>query len=180
MQENSGKGEDAVDEIVAQWARQAPGLDVSALRIFGRLHRSYLRYQTAISTVFEKYDINMASFDVLAALRRSGPPYRMTSGQLSQSALVTTGGITLRVDRLEQAGLVVRERDEDDRRIVYACLTPKGLQLIDETAAEHFGNEKQMLGDLSEREQTQLAKLLQKLERSIILNDKRADTADSA
>jgi DNA-binding MarR family transcriptional regulator len=178
--EDSGEGKDAVDEIVAQWSRQAPDLDVSALNVFGRLHRSYLRYQTTISAVFEQYGINMASFDVLAALRRSGPPYRMTSGQLSQSALVTAGGVTLRVDRLEQAGLVVRERDDDDRRVVYACLTDEGLQLINETAAEHFANEKDMLHGMSAQEQAQLAALLQKLERSIVSNERRVDEADTA
>lgn len=82
---------DAVDDIVDQWAHQWPELDVSPLKVLGRLHRSYLRYQASLAVVFEEHGINMASFDVLAALRRSGPPYRMTSGQLAESALVTTG-----------------------------------------------------------------------------------------
>ncbi|MFI6433352.1 MarR family winged helix-turn-helix transcriptional regulator [Rhodococcus oryzae] len=158
---------DAVDDIVSQWASQWPDLDVSALHVFGRLHRSYLRYQTSLAAVFDKHDINIASFDVLAALRRSGPPFRMTSGQLAEMSLVTTGGVTLRVDRLEKAGLVTRERDTEDRRVVYAQLTDKGLRVIQEAALEHFANEARMLAGLSAAERDQLAGLLRKLEHSI-------------
>ncbi len=159
---------DAVDHIVAQWNEQWPALDVSALEVFGRMHRSYVRYQSSLSTLFDRHGINMAAFDVLAALRRSGPPYRMTAGQLADTSLVTTGGITLRVDRLEKAGLVQRERDPDDRRVVYTRLTPAGRQAVEEAAADHFANEARMLATLTATEQRQLAGLLRKLEQSII------------
>ncbi|MBH0121840.1 MarR family transcriptional regulator [Rhodococcus sp. CX] len=162
---------DAVDDIVSQWARQWPDLDVTPLEVLGRLHRTYLRYQSAIGRVFDEFGINMASFDVLAALRRAGEPYRMTSGQLAESSLVTTGGITLRIDRLVQAGLVRRERDEEDRRIVHAQLTDEGKKLIDEIAVAHFENEARMLAGLSAADQAALAGLLRKLEHSIIRHD---------
>ncbi len=168
MARQSKPDRDAVDHIVAQWNEQWPALDVSALEVFGRMHRSYLRYQSALAALFEQHGINMAAFDVLAALRRSGPPYRMTAGQLADTALVTTGGITLRVDRLEKAGLVERERDPDDRRVVYTCLTPAGLRVVEETAADHFANEARMLTGLTPDEQRRLAGLLRKLEQSII------------
>jgi len=159
---------DAVDDIVDQWAREWPGLDVTPLEVLGRLHRTYLRYQSAIGRVFDEYGINMASFDVLAALRRAGKPYRMTSGQLAESSLVTTGGITLRIDRLEKAGLVRRERDAEDRRIVYAELTPAGKKLIDEIAVAHFENETRMLAELSKNDKAELVQLLRKLEHSLV------------
>jgi DNA-binding MarR family transcriptional regulator len=171
---------DAVDDIVSQWNRQWPELDVSALHVFGRLHRTYLRYQASLAAVFEQHGINMASFDVLAALRRSGPPYRMTSGQLAESSLVTTGGITLRVDRLEKAGLVVRERDPDDRRVVYARLTDEGLRVVDTTAEAHFGNESRMLANLSQDKRKQLARLLLELEHSIVTSETAALEEHSA
>lgn len=162
---------DAVDDIVSQWNRQWPELDVSALHVFGRLHRTYLRYQSSLTSVFEEHGINMASFDVLAALRRSGPPYRMTSGQLAESSLVTTGGITLRVDRLEKQGLVVRERDPEDRRVVYARLTDEGLRVIDAAAEAHFDNESRMLANLSPDKRKQLARLLLELEHSVVTSE---------
>lgn len=167
---------DAVDDIVSQWARQRPDLEVSPMKVLGRLHRSYLRYQASLADVFDEYGINMASFDVLAALRRSGPPYRRTSGQLAESALVTTGGVTLRVDRLEKAGLVRRERDPDDRRVVYVQLTDEGLRLIDEVADAHFANETRMLSGMSAKDQHALADLLRKLEHSILTHQEATPT----
>ena len=158
---------DAVDDIVDQWTREWPGLDVTPLEVLGRLHRTYLRYQSAVGRVFDEYGINMASFDVLAALRRSGEPYRMTSGQLAESSLVTTGGITLRIDRLEKAGLVRRERAAEDRRIVHAELTDAGKKLIDDVALAHFENETRMLAELSPDDQSDLVHLLRKLEHSL-------------
>lgn len=160
--------QDPVDIIVSQWEHEIPDLDVSALAVFGRLHRGYVRYAAALGEVFGRYGINMASFDVLAALRRSGPPYRRTAGDLAGIGLITTGGLTLRLDRLEQAGLITRERDTADRRVVYAQLTAAGLELTGQVAREHFANELRMLAGLSKSERTQLADLLAKLERSLI------------
>lgn len=159
--------QDPVDVIVSQWEHEIPDMDVSALAVFGRLHRSYARYAAQLGEVFGKYGINMASFDVLAALRRSGPPYRRTAGDLAGIGLITTGGLTLRLDRLEQAGLITRERDSADRRVVYAQLTEAGLELTGQVAREHFANELRMLARLSKSERTQLADLLAKLERSL-------------
>jgi DNA-binding MarR family transcriptional regulator len=158
---------DVVDTLIAQWEREMPGMDVSALAVFGRLHRSYVRYAALIGEIFDKHDINMAAFDVLAALRRSGPPFRRTAGELAGIGLVTTGGITLRLDRLEAAGLITRERDAEDRRVVYAQLTAVGLELIDRVVRDHFSNELRMLNDLTDAERHQLAALLGKLEYSL-------------
>jgi DNA-binding MarR family transcriptional regulator len=171
---------DAVDHAIAQWAQERPTLDVSALEVFGRLHRTYLRYQSSMSTLFAQYDLNTASFDVLAALRRSGPPFRMTSTDLARTMLVTTGGVTLRVDRLEKSGLVERQRDADDRRVVYVCLTTTGLRVIDDAATAHFQNELVLLDGLNETDQRQLARLLRALESSIRDAENRLDEPDSA
>lgn len=120
----------------------------------------------------------MAGFDVLTALRRSGEPYRLTAGQLADSGLVSSAGVTLRIDRLEKDGLIVRERDGQDRRVVYSRLTEKGLATVDTAFAEHLDNENRMLTGLSPSERRQLARLLRKLEISILDADEtRADTA---
>ncbi|WP_346771922.1 MarR family transcriptional regulator [Streptomyces sp. JH14] len=158
---------DAVDLILEQWKRELPSLDASPMEVLGRLHRSFLRYQGLLSDLFDCFDLNMASFDVLAALRRSGPPYRCTAGELADISLVTTGGITLRLDRLEKAGLVTRERDPGDRRVVHARLTDRGIEIADVVAVAHFANEERMLAELTEAERRQLGRLLGKLERSL-------------
>ncbi|MEV8634098.1 MarR family transcriptional regulator [Streptosporangium sp. NPDC051023] len=167
MTRGSAEQPDAVDLFLEQWRRELPGVDATPMAVFGRLHRSFVRYQTLINEVFEQHGINMAAFDVLTALRRSGPPYRRTSGELAAVSLVSSGGVTLRVDRLEAAGLVVRERDADDRRVVYARLTDRGLDLVERVAEAHFANERGMLEGLSEAERQRLGRLLSKLERSL-------------
>lgn len=164
---SSARESDAVDQIVSDWSVCRPELDVSALEVFGRLHRTFLYYQSTIVPVFESHGINMASFDVLAALRRRGEPFCMTAGELAASSLVTTGGITMRVDRLERQGLVLRERDTQDRRVVYIQLTEHGRAVVDAVADEHFANELKLLADLSERDRGALAKLLSRLENSV-------------
>jgi DNA-binding MarR family transcriptional regulator len=160
-------GQDAVDVIMAQWQRELPGVDPSGLAVFGRLHRSYLLYAARLGEVFDRYGINMASFDVLAALRRGGPPYRQTAGRLATTGLITTGGVTLRLDRLESAGLVTRERDASDRRVVYAQLTAAGLDVAGEVATAVLASQQHMLAGVTETERAQLAVLLTAVERSL-------------
>lgn len=166
-----------MDLILEQWGRELPTLDASPMEVLGRLHRSFLRYQGLVAELFDRYELNMAAFDVLAALRRSGAPYRRTAGELAQIALVTTGGITLRLDRLEAAGLVARQRDSDDRRVVYAQLTDKGLEVINTVAEAHFTNEDRMLAGLTAAERRQLGWLLSKLERSLEHAERSVSTA---
>ncbi|MDL9947152.1 MarR family transcriptional regulator [Gordonia sp. ABSL11-1] len=157
---------DGVDQIVSRWAVARPELDVSALKVFGRLHRSFLVYKARIAATFEEHNITDSGFDVLACLRRAVPDHRLTAGELAELTLVTTGGLSLRVKRLEEAGLVTRTRDSDDARVVYVTLTPSGAELVDRVADEHFAKLTSMLDELSDRDAAQLARLLGRLEKS--------------
>ncbi|MGY0022774.1 MarR family winged helix-turn-helix transcriptional regulator [Streptomyces sp. cg35] len=168
MTERKAPGQDAVTQVVADWARERPELDTSPLEVLARLHRSFLRYNTKLNASIERHGLSVAGFDVLTALRRSGEPYRLTAGQLAASGLVSSAGVTLRMDRLEKDGLIARERDADDRRVVYSRLTDEGLAKVDEVFADHLDNERRMLAGLSPSERRQLARLLGKLERSIV------------
>ncbi|MDH6227072.1 MULTISPECIES: MarR family transcriptional regulator [Streptomyces] len=162
-----GTGADAVSRVVEEWRRERPDLDPSPIEVLGRLHRSFQLYQTRTSRPVAAAGLSLAGFDVLAALRRSGEPYRLTAGELAATGLVSSAGVTLRLDRLEGEGLIVRERDARDRRVVHCRLTPAGLRLIDRLFAEHLDNERRMLAALEPKERTQLAALLEKLERSL-------------
>ncbi|MFJ9815280.1 MarR family winged helix-turn-helix transcriptional regulator [Streptomyces sp. NPDC101151] len=168
---------DAVAMVIEAWARERPELDTSPLEVLARLHRSFLRYNTKLTTSIERHGLSVAGFDVLTALRRSGAPYRLTAGQLADSGLVSSAGVTLRIDRLEKDGLIVRERDAEDRRVVYSRLTEKGLATVDEVFAEHLDNERRMLAELSPPERRQLARLLRKLEDSILASDEEPPSA---
>jgi DNA-binding MarR family transcriptional regulator len=159
---------DPVDAIVAEWRRERPDLDPSPIALFGRVHRVYLRYQSVLTKTFAQHGLNSASFDVLAALRRSGAPYRRTGTQLANGSLLSSAGVTFRLDRLEEAGLIERQRDHDDRRVVYSALTDTGLETINRTIEAHLEAEEALLGGLTAKEREQLAKLLAKLERSIV------------
>lgn len=162
---------DAVAKVIEDWARERPELDTSPLEVLARLHRSFLRYSTRLTASIERHGLSVAGFDVLTALRRSGEPYRLTAGRLADSGLVSSAGVTLRLDRLEKDGLIARERDADDRRVVYSRLTEKGLATVDTVFAEHLDNERRMLGRVSPSERRQLARLLRKLEDSILASD---------
>ncbi|WP_405782153.1 MarR family winged helix-turn-helix transcriptional regulator [Streptomyces sp. NBC_00859] len=167
----AGAYRDAVASIVGDWARERPELDTAPLEVLARLHRTFLRYSARLTTAIDRHGLSVAGFDVLTALRRAGAPYRLTAGQLADSGLVSSAGVTLRIDRLEKDGLIVRERDADDRRVVYSRLTDAGLAKADEVFAEHLDNDRRMLGGLTPAECRQLARLLSRLERSITESD---------
>lgn len=167
MARRNGSRPDAVDFMMEEWRRECPELDVSAMGVFGRLHRAYYRYQDQLTQVFASFELTMSDFSILAALRRAGSPFRRTAGELADANLVTTGGITQRVDKLERSGLVGRQRDPQDRRVVYVDLTDRGLEVVDEVSEAHFANERRMLGGLTSTEQDRLADLLSRLETSL-------------
>ncbi|MCR1785705.1 MarR family transcriptional regulator [Nocardioides carbamazepini] len=166
--DSAGSALSDVDRFVQQWREQRPDLDPSPIALFGRVHRVYLRYQAVITKCFEDFGLNPASFDVLAALRRAGAPYRMTGTELAAESLLSSAGITFRLDKLEQAGLITRIRDTQDRRVVHSQLTPEGLALIDEAIAAHLDNEHRLLAGVDDADADQLAALLQRLEDSIL------------
>lgn len=159
--------DDYVDSIIEQWRLEDPDIDASPLHIFGRIHRIYLMYNQEISDTFEEYEINPAGFDVLASLKRAGGNYALTPKQLAENALVTSGGISLRLNRLEEAGLVERTREVADRRTVHVHLTSKGKELVSRVAKAHFARESELMGALTEAETDQLAELLRKLSGSV-------------
>jgi DNA-binding MarR family transcriptional regulator len=147
-----------------QWHRELPDLDVNSIAVLGRLHRCDLRYQGLVSEHLSRFGLTTAAFDVLASLRRSGPTYRRTAGQLAQIGLITTGGLTQRIDRLERSGLVERIRGDGDRRVVNIQLTDAGRELIDRVVRIHFDVQRFMLQALTRSEQRQLSMLLSRLE----------------
>lgn len=165
---------DAVDEILAQWATQRPSLPARTIGVFGRITRINTVQRSILQGVDERHGLTLASFDVLANLRRSGPPHRKTAGELAESSLLTTGGITLRLDKAEADGLVRRVRSEEDRRVVYAELTDRGRGVIDKVIDDHVTTEREMLSSLSDDEIDALCDLLRSLGRSLQEYGRRA------
>lgn len=167
---------DAVDRITAQWRHERPDLDPAPMGVIGRISRIAALVQRQLDHVFAEHDLTGADFDVLATLRRSGVPYRLTPGELSRSTMVTTGGMTKRLDRLEATGMIRREPDPRDRRGKLIALTPKGRDLVDHAVEAHLRNEERLLAGLTAAKRRELAGLLRELLASL---DPRSDGGDA-
>jgi len=149
-----------VAQIQEEWRRERPDLDVSPQAVIGRLHRLAARLTAELTLVYERYGLGEGEFDVLAALRRAGTPFERAPGELAAHTMVTTGAMTKRIDRLEQAGLVTRRRAENDGRARVVALTEAGRRLIDEAFTAHMRNEHRLLAVLAPEESAALAELL--------------------
>jgi DNA-binding MarR family transcriptional regulator len=143
------------------------------MAVVGRIQRLARELERALDRVFSSFGLGLGEFDLLATLRRSGEPYRMTPGELLDWMMVTSGAVTKRVDRLERAGLVARAPDPGDRRGVLVGLTPEGLELIDRAVEEHVANEENLLAGLTNQERERLARLLRKLGESVRAAEER-------
>jgi DNA-binding MarR family transcriptional regulator len=154
---------DEVDNLVAAWRRERPDLDTSPLEVLSRVGRLARHLDRARQTAFGQHGLEAWEFDVLSALRRAGPPYELSPGALLTQTLVTSGTMTNRVDRLEDAGLVARMPDPDDRRGVRVRLTVAGKQRVDDALADLLAHEEGLLRDLSGPERRTLASLLRRL-----------------
>jgi DNA-binding MarR family transcriptional regulator len=155
---------DGVDLIIEQWRRERPDLDPSPIGIVGRISRLARELEQRLEVVYREHGLEPGWHDVLATLRRSGPDYRLRPTEFSGALMLTSSGTTKRLDRLEQAGLIAREPDPDDRRGTRITLTSAGRELIDAVTAAHLANERDLLGSLSDAEQRELAGLLRKLQ----------------
>ena len=160
---NDGRGRDAVDAIVEQWREQRPDLDTDAKEITGRILRLEGLFQQAYRDGFATFGINETDYGVLAPLRRAGPPYELTPTALARSRMMTSGGMTAAIDRMERKGFVVRIPNPDDRRGSFVRLTEAGKVVIDAAMECHVEIEQRLVSGLSERDRTQLRTLLRKL-----------------
>jgi DNA-binding MarR family transcriptional regulator len=152
-----------VDEIVGQWRRERPDLDVRPLASLGRLLRLAQLADGELGRMLGAHGLQPGWFDVLAALRRGGPPYELTPGRLLDAMIVTSGGLTKRLDRMAEAGLVSRRPDPADRRGTLVRLTRKGRTTVDRALADHIANEAVLLSSLTSAEQRTLDRLLRRL-----------------
>jgi DNA-binding MarR family transcriptional regulator len=158
---------DHVDLVLRQWHAQRPDLDVSPMAVIGRLSRLSRLISTELARTFTAHGLDAASFDVLATLRRSDPPHRLTPAELMRSSMVTSGAITQRLDRLESRGLVIRTPSESDGRGVHVTLTDEGRALIDRALPDHVETEHRVLSALSAAQRDKLAATLRDLLESL-------------
>ena len=154
---------DSIDRVRAQWKLERPDLDTRPMETVGRILRIEFLADARMRRVFQRHGIDRGGFDVLATLRRSGAPYRMTPTGLYRELVVTSGAMTNRLDVLERDGLVERHSDPNDRRGTLIELTGKGKAVVDRAIEVHLEGEREMVAPLSKEEQKSLAELLKKL-----------------
>ena len=154
---------DEVDQVVEAWARERGDLVLEPLHIWSRIDRLAGILATHRKRAFSAHHIEGWEFDVLAALRREGPPYELSPGQLIQQTLSTSGTMTNRIDRLVERGLVVREADPGDGRSVLVTLTDDGRLRVDAAITRLVDAEADLLRALPTGDRDRLAALLRKL-----------------
>ncbi len=148
---------------MAQWASIRADVDTTPIAVVARLGRVTAYIDAGLNAKLGEFGLTREAWDVLASLRREGPPYRLSPTQLYMSLMRSSGAMTHRLAALERAGLVKRLADPDDGRGILVALTAKGVRLVDRVAPEHVANERRLLAALTDGERSELAALLRKL-----------------
>lgn len=151
---------DHVDGIQAQWNKEIPSLDTTSMGIVGRFSRISRYIDQSLHLNHVKYGLNGGEFDVLASLYRSGKPYHLTPTKLFKTLMLSSGAMTNRLDKLENAELILRKPNPDDRRGTFVALTNEGLLLIKEAYISHINHENIITDFLSDEEKNVLINLL--------------------
>jgi DNA-binding MarR family transcriptional regulator len=155
---------DRADTAVEQWRRERPDLPSLPMALLGRLSEAAERVmRDHMNPLFAEAGLQPGEFDVLATLRRAGEPYMLSPTRLYEALMISSGGMTARLDRLERAGLTERHPDPSDRRGKLIALTAHGREIVDATLTKHVANEQKLLAALSQTEQEKLNQLLKKL-----------------
>lgn len=151
-----------VDTILEQWRRERPDLDVGPMGLIGCLKRIGRHLEREMAKTFGEHGLNLASFDVLATLRRAGPPHQLSPGDLMNNTMVTSGTMTHRVDQLVKSGFVERIKNPDDGRSVLIALSTQGYRIIDAAVTDHVANLERLTDGLSEGQFKRLDQLLRR------------------
>lgn len=163
MRRPGGDRRDEVDDVVSAWRRERPDLDVGPMHIWSRVHRLAEVLNERRRRSFSDHGLEIWEFDVLAALRKAGEPYRMSPGQLLKETHVTSGTMTNRIDRLRSRGLVTREPDPSDGRAAVVALTDEGRKVVDAALTALLALERELLDGWAEDESSELASALRRL-----------------
>lgn len=154
---------DRIDRLLGQWSAERPELDCSGLDVVARVQDVAKILRRGEDEALEAMGLRMWEYDVLSALRRQGKPYRMPATELARESLLSSGAMTNRIDRLEDRGLVERDRDPEDRRGVLVRLTSAGRKLVDAAIEARLGIANEQLSSLSQQERQAISSGLRKI-----------------
>jgi DNA-binding MarR family transcriptional regulator len=151
---------DLIDRMIDCWKRELPDLDPSPLHLVGRVIVLAQHLERSVNAALARHELNLGLFDILATLRRVGPDGKLTPTQLSKSLMLSSGGMTNRLDRLETAGWIERLRDPDDRRGTLVALTPSGREVIEVAAKTRFEEAEEAMPQMDAKDRKALTGLL--------------------
>jgi DNA-binding MarR family transcriptional regulator len=154
---------DSVDALLASWRTQRPDLDFSPVAVVARLARVRGHIDVELDRVFDAHGLGSANFAVLVTLARVDDGEGVTQRRLMSELGLTSGTISVRMDRLVEEGLVDRQPDPQSRRNTRISLTRRGRELFERVVPAHLANERRLLSALDDDEQDVLAALLGKL-----------------
>jgi DNA-binding MarR family transcriptional regulator len=153
---------DVIDRMLAAWEKIRPDLDSSPLEVVGRVIVLAQHLERSVEQALERHKLTLGEFDILATLRRHGPKGGLTPSQLLESVMLSSGGMTARLDRLADAQLIYRKSDKDDRRKVVIDLTAKGRRVIDSATRTRFREAAESLPPLNASETRELSRYLRR------------------
>jgi DNA-binding MarR family transcriptional regulator len=154
---------DWTDSLLERWAGLGPGVEMDIYQVTARISRISLHIARRQEEVFGQFGLNRGEVGVLGALRVAGPQQRLSPTQLFRGLMLSSAGMTSRIDRLERRKLVRRIPDPNDRRGVLVELTDAGRKVLEEAVAANTKSERALLGDLSPKQVTALGKLLREV-----------------
>lgn len=163
---------DIVGRGMAQWRRQRPDIDCSGKAVIGRILRLQDVILRAVDAVLSRHGLRYPAYAVLATLRASGPPFQMSPSRLKDTLLLTSGGTSNLLSRLERKGWIRRFSDVNDKRAVVVELTPAGRALADRAMVDHAEVERDLIAMFSKEEQATLAAMLSRM---LVLNSGAAN-----
>jgi DNA-binding MarR family transcriptional regulator len=155
--------DDFTDRLLTKWASARPDIGVDLLQVTARLARIGPLLARRQEAVFERFGLSRGEVGMLSSLRTSGPPHRLSPTRLGQGLMLSSAGVTSRLDRLERRGFVVRLPDPDDRRGVIVELTDAGLDIVDAAVAANSVSDRQLMERLEPEEIETLEGLLRKV-----------------
>ncbi len=158
---------DIVGRGMAQWRRERPDIDCSGKEIVGRILRLQDVILRAANGALERHGLRYSAYAVLATLRASGAPCRMSPSRLQETLLLTAGGTSNLLARLEKKGWIRRLADPLDGRAIIVELTGPGRALVDRAMVDHAATERQLVNMLTADEQAAMAGLLSRM---LVLN----------
>jgi DNA-binding MarR family transcriptional regulator len=157
---------DDLDRLLTVWSREIPALDPLTEGIVERLSILDHEFEASLDDTLATFDLDRRSYHLLGQLRAAGPPYRRTPGQLARGLRLSSGAMTNRLDRMEEAGLIRRLPDPDDRRGVLVEPTELGHATWDRAVDVQAQREALLASVLDESEREELHRLLRRLMRA--------------